>query len=180
MIYDIRRERDIIHILEEENEGSEKFEILDEEVNQIILQKMKIGKVILDLSNNSIRIADEKYYDIPITDTYRVKIIKDAKRKLESLVKENDMIDYINYIDLNNELAERGIFITNSNREEKYLEILETGNEHNIDLLEDYLNLRDDLSRVKSAKNDFLKILEKVKDTKEADIDKLKSIEKEI
>lgn len=49
---------------------------------------------------------------------------------------------------LNNELASKGFFITESNREEQYLAILETGNEELVDKLEQYLNYRDDLDKV--------------------------------
>ena len=56
---------------------------------------------------------------------------------------------------LNNDLASAGYFITNSNREEKYLEILETGDEKLIQKLEDYLNYKDEISAVASLERRF-------------------------
>ena len=58
----------------------------------------------------------------------------------------------------------------------KYLEILETGDEHKIDLLEDLLLVKDKLSIVKSAKNDFDKVVEAVKETQEDDTEGLAKI----
>ena len=56
---------------------------------------------------------------------------------------------------LNNDLASAGYFITDSNREEKYLEILETGDEKLIQKLEDYLNYKDEISAVASLERRF-------------------------
>lgn len=56
---------------------------------------------------------------------------------------------------LNNDLANAGYFITDSNREEKYLEILETGDEKLIQKLEDYLNYKDEISAVASLERRF-------------------------
>lgn len=52
------------------------------------------------------------------------------------------------FICLNNELSDKGFFITDGNREAKYLEILETGDEALINKLETYLNYRDEIARV--------------------------------
>ena len=56
---------------------------------------------------------------------------------------------------LNNDLASAGYFITDSNREEKYLEILETGDEKLIQKLEDYLNYKDEIASVASLERKF-------------------------
>jgi hypothetical protein len=56
---------------------------------------------------------------------------------------------------LNNDLASAGYFITDGNREEKYLEILETGDEKLIQRLEDYLNYKDEIAAVASLERKF-------------------------
>jgi len=56
---------------------------------------------------------------------------------------------------LNNDLASNGYFITNENREEKYLEILETGDEKLIAKLEDYLNYKDEIEAVAHLERRF-------------------------
>jgi hypothetical protein len=59
------------------------------------------------------------------------------------------------FIILNNDLAANGYFITNENREEKYLEILETGDEKLIAKLEDYLNYKDEIEAVAQLERKF-------------------------
>lgn len=58
---------------------------------------------------------------------------------------------------LNNELANLGIFITDSNREEKYIEILELEDDNLIDVLERYLLCRDEISRSFAAYENYRK-----------------------
>lgn len=50
------------------------------------------------------------------------------------------------FILLNNELLDKGFVITKDNREEKYLEIINTNDQGNIDLLTRYLESLDSLS----------------------------------
>lgn len=52
---------------------------------------------------------------------------------------------------LHDELAAEGYFITNKNREEKYIEIIETGDADLIASLEAYLEARDEIDAAKSA-----------------------------
>jgi len=51
------------------------------------------------------------------------------------------------YININNILCDKGYFIHDDNKEEVYLQILETGDENLIDKLEIYLNARDIIDR---------------------------------
>ena len=57
-----------------------------------------------------------------------------------------------NFIELNNKLSAEGYFIHNGNREEKYIEIIESQNEELIETLEDYLAMKDEMDRVCSLK----------------------------
>lgn len=58
---------------------------------------------------------------------------------------------------LNNDLINAGYAITNENREEKYLQILETGDEKLISKLEDYLNYKDEIEKVAQLERKFSK-----------------------
>ncbi|MEG1313801.1 MAG: hypothetical protein RSD40_05755, partial [Bacilli bacterium] len=64
-------------------------------------------------------------------------------------------LTYYGFMCLNNELADKGFFITEENREAKYLAILETGDEKMIEKLEQYLNYRDEISRVSALHKSF-------------------------
>lgn len=87
----------------------------------------------------------------------------------EKFLKFNDietMTDTILYVDALLTLADAGYFITDQNREEKYIEIIETEDENLIELLETYLNIKDDIAKIKFNKKQF-----------KINIDKLKSLD---
>jgi len=174
-IWQVRRETNKMYFIKEvdNTDGLERdqwFEMPEgyEDINKSIKQNINFKAVFLD-KEGKLSFEDEKFYGIPTIDIKRVTVIKKAKLKMESLVQSVDMITYINYIDINNELYNYGIFITEGNREEKYLEILETGDEHKIDLLEDLLLAKDKLGVVKSAKQDFDDTLDTVLNLTEND-----------
>jgi len=56
--------------------------------------------------------------------------------------------DHFNYLNMFSKLASKGIFITDENKEEKYIEIIEKGDEAFITLLEDYLEAKDKLEAI--------------------------------
>jgi hypothetical protein len=58
---------------------------------------------------------------------------------------------------LNNDLSSAGFFITDNNREEMYLKILETENADLIQKLEDFLNHKDELDMAASFERKFTK-----------------------
>ena len=184
MLYEVNREENRVMIVRVINDikyigRRDMIEINDDKINDVILENLKSKTVCLN-NDGSMSFSDELFYDIPVKDVRRVNLLKNALSKRDNLIGTIDMVTYIEYIDINNELAEFGIFITDDNREEKYLEILETGDEHKIDLLEDLLILKDQLSVIKSAKGNFDKILEEVRTLKEDDIEELNRLRKTI
>ena len=80
----------------------------------------------------------------PINDLRDASITKVRMLVTPEITKIAGLTLY-GFIVLNNDLASAGYFITNDNREEKYLEILETGDEKLIAKLEDYLNYKDEI-----------------------------------
>ena len=74
---------------------------------------------------------------------------------------------------LNNDMVNAGFAITNDNREEKYLEILETGNEDLITKLEDYLNYKDEIERVCQLERNFSQFQRKINNADERDIEEI-------
>ena len=62
-------------------------------------------------------------------------------------------IDFFEYLTLFNRMTSLGYFITNENREEKYIEIIETGDEDLISLLEAYLEKKDKLDSISLTYN---------------------------
>ena len=78
------------------------------------------------------------------------------------------------FICINNELINEGYFITSKNREDKYIEILETEDEEFIDKLETYLNAKDSIERASFLQNEYTKFYSQLK--QESDIEKVKEI----
>lgn len=77
------------------------------------------------------------------------------------MTKESGFTLY-NFIMRNNDLASRGFFITDDNREEQYLKVIETGDEDLIDKLEDFLIHKDKMERAASMMNRLDKFKEDV------------------
>lgn len=74
---------------------------------------------------------------------------------------------------LNNDMINAGYAITNENREEKYLEILETGDEALITKLEEYLNYKDEIERVAALERKFSKVQQEINNANEEDIEEI-------
>lgn len=66
-----------------------------------------------------------------------------AKVNMSGLAASLRGFDFFEFTLCNNYLASRGYFITNYNREEKYIEIINSGDMELIEHLETYLNLLD-------------------------------------
>lgn len=98
-------------------------------------------------------IIDLKETD-PIQDARDAATVKIRMLVTPELSKISGLSLY-GFMILNNDLANQGYFITNENREEKYLEILETGDEKLIAKLEDYLNYKDEIEAVAHLERRF-------------------------
>lgn len=76
---------------------------------------------------------------------------------------------------LNNDMIAAGFVITKSNREEKYLEILETGDEELINKLEDYLNYKDEIERVAQLERKFSTFQKAINNATEEEVGELEN-----
>jgi len=83
-------------------------------------------------------------------------------------------IQMYEYININNYLNDKGYFIHDDNKEETYLEILETSDEALIDKLEVYLNARDDISRASTLERFYAKFYNEMKEAESTeDVEKI-------
>lgn len=86
---------------------------------------------------------------------YKNIMTKKARQQVthqQAVVSGIQMYEYIN---INNYLCDKGYFIHDNNKEDIYLSILETEDEHLIDSLEIYLNARDEIARTSALENAF-------------------------
>lgn len=82
--------------------------------------------------------------DLSIQDVDGLKLkqnlaIVRKRNELSAAISPLNGFDFFNFFMCNNILASNGYFITNGNREEKYIEIINTGNQELIMALEEYL-----------------------------------------
>ena len=152
------------------------FDTIDKENRYLKLSAVS-AKLIKDaiLAGNQVRITKPlRFVEVLPSE---IKILKVNQDEIESVRETNikrvrmlitpelastSGMTYYSFICLNNELADKGFFITDSNREAKYLAILETGNEKLIAQLEEYLNCRDEISRVAFLYKQFEKMRKEI------------------
>lgn len=182
----VRRETNRIYVLDVLSDtygiSADKYmPISDQLIIKYITEEKSKGKtVFFDTDKKGIYSEVTKYRNIPSTDVNRVRILKKARDRLDAISGEVELIDYIRYMDANNVLNAKGFFITDDNREIKFLEILELGDDALIDTLEDFLTLKDKLSIIKSAKSAYDEVYDKILSTSESDVEKLSKIEQSI
>jgi len=105
------------------------------------------------------------------------KILTQLDRFLSNNINKFEFLKFIQYISYFNYFASKGIFITEENKEDKYIEILELDDEQAINKLEKYLTIQDELKL-------FILKNEKISDIKEeieyADENEIKQIQEDI
>ena len=129
--------------------------------HHLIKQALLDGKKILinkTLRANEVMPGEFQIVDLketsPIEDARNASLVKIRMLVTPELSRMSGLTMY-GFIILNNDLSSAGYFITNQNREEKYLEILETGDEKLIAKLEDYLNYKDEIEGIAHLERQF-------------------------
>lgn len=108
-----------------------------------------------------ITITDPSETTDPLSAAKNASVAKVRMLVTPDLSKIAGMTLY-SFMILNNELASRGFFITDGNREETYIRILEAGDDALIQMLEDYLNSRDEIDRVAVLERKFTAFRSKI------------------
>jgi hypothetical protein len=159
---------------------NEKMEVLGVSDNKLLDPKIyleidisikenedKFIKIINVLNDNKTPIIDSKFnilkkeikywrgLDLNKYDASEIKDIQNIEKRINKILTMDFNIYFIEYFDVLFQLANQGFFITDNNKEEKYLEILETEDDDIIDLLEKYLELKEKLTPLVFLKNTF-------------------------
>lgn len=117
----------------------------------------------------------EKYKEIEGIDasTYAGKAIKAVKTKARGIMGEEllifTLLDFVKFIQLNNKFMDLGIYITDDNKEECYIKIIEKNDPKLIDDLEEYINLKDSIKVIENNKKEYVKIVNKLKSLDDLD-----------
>lgn len=107
----------------------------------------------------------EKYKEVECIDssTYAGKAAAACKIKVRGIIGDDlltfKLLDFISIMLINNKFLDRGIIITDKNKEECYIKIIETGDESLINDLEIYLSLKDNIKRLEEQKKSIQALL---------------------
>lgn len=165
-------------------DSSEKLLKLSFMANEIMKDAILAGKII-HVPKGAMRSVEVLPGDFEIIEpdnedelqtTKNASIVKIRMLVTPAFAKISGLTLY-GFMVLNNDLANEGYFITNENREEKYLAILETGDEKLISKLEDYLNYKDEIENVAFIERDFAAFRNSIKEA--STIDEVQKIESE-
>ena len=137
---------------------------------------MRLGYVFVPIDAQAIVDTDELKIEITESTTQEVKtenltsskMTVDSYRKAVQL-KARDLMfsrfdgsvifSFYEFILLNNQLIEQGFVITEENREDKYIEIVNKDNDELLELLSDYLKARDSLKMYNLYYKDYKALL---------------------
>jgi len=98
--------------------------------------------------------------------TYAGKAALAVKTKARGIFGDDlltfHLIDFVSLMMINNKFASKGIFITDDNKEESYIKIIETGDDSLITDLEKYLALKDSIKKIESSKEEYFAVINKL------------------
>jgi hypothetical protein len=96
-------------------------------------------------------------------NTYAGKAVKALKVKARGIFGDDlltfTLLDFISLMSLNNKFISKGIVITDDNKEECYIKIIESGEESLISDLEKYINLKDSIKLIEQKKEEYFSIV---------------------
>jgi hypothetical protein len=116
----------------------------------------------------------EKYKEVEGIDasTYAGKAALAVKTKARGIMGDDLLIfhlaDFVRFIQLNNKFMDIGIHITDDNKEECYIKIIEMDRPELIDDLEQYIDVRDNINEILKKKDEYENIIEKLKNLAES------------
>lgn len=111
----------------------------------------------------------EKYIEIDGIDasTYAGKAARACKIKARGVMGDEfvvwKLLDFVNLMLLNTKFAGRGITVTEDNREECYIKIIESGDESLITDLEKYIQLLDNIKTIEKYRDEYTNIVDQLK-----------------
>jgi hypothetical protein len=99
-------------------------------------------------------------------DTYAGKAALAVKTKARGILGDDlltfTLVDFVSIMMLNNKFLSKGIAITDDNKEECYIKIIELGDETLINDLEKFINLKDEIKLIEDKKNEYTSVINKL------------------
>lgn len=99
--------------------------------------------------------------------TYAGKAVLAVKTKARGILGDDllifTLLDFVSFMTLNNKFLSHGVAITDKNKEECYIKIIEMGDESLIADLEQYITLSDKIKEIEDKKSEYSEIINKLK-----------------
>lgn len=115
----------------------------------------------------------EVVYSVAPEDNNKLSQVRRIRALINPTLSSVSGFTFYTFMVLNNLLNSKGYYIHDDNREEVYLEILETGDSGLIDTLERYLNMKDDIHRVSQLDSKFTEITSQIMESSGDDVVKM-------
>lgn len=114
---------------------------------------------------NIINSGGKPYVEIEGIDgtTYAGKAASSLKTKARGIMGDDllifKLVDFVSIMLISNRFANNGIFVTDDNKEECYIKIIETGDETLINDLERFINIKDDIRSIEKQKEEYVSLI---------------------
>ena len=115
------------------------------------------------------------------TNTPAGKAILKVRNKFRGIIGDSgflllNIVEIVKFMLLHDKFASLGIYITEENKEEKYIEILEKDDEKLLNDLEEYIETQERVSILVRAVDIYDKLIQKIKEVDENDEEEINKI----
>ena len=93
--------------------------------------------------------------DYDVVTSHRERVLNKAREYISTRLNAVSLFELYEFLVCNLDLIEKGFVITNKNRRQKYLDIIDSGEIETIDLLERLLNSKDKLESISGWYNQY-------------------------
>ena len=124
-----------------------------EKINEILVE----GNIPFIPKGQKFKLTPKQVTSSDYDEMHREKmaLMHKADQRVSSMMTSISQLTMFSFTILNNYFMDKGYIITEENREEKYLAMLNTGDEALISKLEEYLNLRDEVQYVSNDYHNY-------------------------
>lgn len=137
--------------------------------------QVKVSDRLKEDKNGSVSLEDFEVKKPSEFEELRCQEISRTYDRFGATISKQSILRHYIYFATAILLSERGFLITDDNREEKYLEIINTGDEFLLKTLEDYLEARDNLTTLAISYKEFQEYVRRVQAAETIeDIEKIK------
>ena len=139
------------------------------EISMALHDGDKIITILKPLIHDEV-MPGEVVYSVAPEDNNKLSQVRRIRALINPTLSSVSGFTFYTFMVLNNLLNSKGYYIHDDNREEVYLEILETEDSGLIDTLERYLNMKDDIHRVSQLDSKFTEITSQIMESSGDDV----------